>query len=260
MDDSREGVFKIDEDNSNLTKYPMKNQDRYLDDYGIRQTEFDVLNRARKEMHLRELIGVDGHGIGYGNISMRLKKGFMISGTQTSYVVDLNQMHYPIVFECRPEQNSITAVCPETDRFMKGLLGRDMLLPSSECMTHDDVYQLDNSVRAVIHVHSPRIWLARYHLQMPVTARGIEYGTCEMAREPERLWKDTDLKERKAFAMESHQDGVIFFGSSVNEVLGSVLEYYHHHAPRAIDEMRRAGKQIVPDDYQIFIGDRLLFC
>ena len=161
------------------------------------------LNAWRKIMFLTELIGQEPQrygGYGYGNISQRLDSArsrdrqafFVISGTQTGHIRNLDRGHYATVLKCIPEQNLIVAEGP--------------IRPSSESLTHSTLYALDSTIRCVIHAHSPHIWRHAAHLGIPHTRAAVPYGTPAMAEETERLYRDSDVRDRKVFAMGGHTD------------------------------------------------------
>ncbi len=188
-------------------------------------TPFDDLreiNAWRKILYLAELIGQNPDwygGFGYGNISQRLEpfdapehqRRFVVSGTQTGGVADLTEEHYATVLVCHPEQNLIVAEGP--------------IRPSSESLTHGMLYALDDSLRCVIHVHSPHIWRNAQALGIPITREGVAQGTPEMAEEARLLFRDTWVREQIIFAMGGHEDGVVSFGQTAEEA-GTVLISY----------------------------------
>jgi ribulose-5-phosphate 4-epimerase/fuculose-1-phosphate aldolase len=180
------------------------------------------INAWRKVLYLAQLIGQfpDRYwGFGYGNISQRVspfdappfQRRFVISGTQTGGLADLTEAHYTTVLEFDPDQNLVVAEGP--------------IRPSSESLTHGMVYALGDTVRSVIHVHSPDIWRSARALGLPITDEKVTYGTPEMAREVERLFEATPVGEQCIFAMGGHEDGVVGFGGSVEEA-GVVLVRY----------------------------------
>jgi hypothetical protein len=184
---------------------------------GLRQ-----INAWRKVLYLAELIGQfpDRYwGFGYGNISQRLapfgapplQRRFVVSGTQTGGLADLTEAHYTTVLEFDPDRNLVVAEGP--------------IRPSSESLTHGMVYALDDTVRSVIHVHSPDIWRSARALDLPITAEGVMCGTPEMAQEVGRLFEATPVREQCIFAMGGHEDGVVGFGRTVEEA-GMVLIRY----------------------------------
>ena len=150
-------------------------------------------------------------GLGYGNISRRLRSGseeFVITGSQTSHLSTLNPRHYAIVLESFIQENKLIA---------KGLTR-----PSSEALTHASFYQASPEIYYVFHVHSALIWQHAEALQIPVTASHIAYGTPEMALEINNMFTSGALASKNIVAMGGHKDGVIAFGSSADET-GKIL-------------------------------------
>lgn len=139
---------------------------------------------------------------GFGNISQRYgtKQQFIISGTQTGGITQMTASDYALVTACQPEQNRIAA------------LGETR--PSSEAMTHGQLYQLDNNINFVIHAHCPQIWQQAKALQLAQTRANVPYGTVAMTLEVARLFRDTDVLQQGVFTMAGHEDGVVAFGNS----------------------------------------------
>lgn len=145
-------------------------------------------------------------GYGFGNISSRCLSGhpgFFISGTQTGALARLNKNHFSRVSRCDPKSNTIVA--------------EGMVEPSSEALTHGQIYQLDASVQCVIHAHSPDIWQAAGKIDLPSVGAEIGYGTPEMAEAVEKLFRATPVTRKKIFIMKGHEDGVVSFGRSLAE-------------------------------------------
>ena len=183
------------------------------------------INAWRRLLFLTKLIGQDPNrygGYGYGNISHRIEpydapinhRAFVISGTQTGGLATLAPEHYAMVTCCHPEQNL--------------LLGTGPLKPSSESLTHGSVYDQDANVRWVLHAHSPEIWRHAEALEVPTTLRSVSYGSPEMAAEVQRLFSETDVRERRIFAMGGHEDGIVTFGQTGEEaacvLLGTLVK------------------------------------
>jgi hypothetical protein len=84
--------------------------------------------------------------------------------------------------------------------------------PSSESLTHGVLYDLDDSLRYVLHAHSPALWRAAPALGLPITDPAIPYGTPEMAEEVRRLFRASDVAARRIFSMGGHEDGIVAFG------------------------------------------------
>jgi hypothetical protein len=76
-------------------------------------------------------------------------------------------------------------------------------------------------VGGIIHVHNPKLW-QQLLFKIPTTRKEIPYGTPQMALEMFRLFDEENLAERKILAMAGHEDGIICFGSSLDEA-GKVL-------------------------------------
>jgi hypothetical protein len=176
------------------------------------------INAWRKIMHLTQLIG-QTPDFGYGNISQRLEpfdapenqRRFVISGTQTGGLADLTEEHYATVLECYPDRNLIVAQGP--------------IPPSSESMTHGALYALDDSLRWVVHVHSPHIWHNARALGILMTRESAAYGTPEMAEEVRRLFQDTPVRDRRIFATGGHEDGVVSFSQTAAEAATVLITY-----------------------------------
>jgi L-ribulose-5-phosphate 4-epimerase len=165
----------------------------------------------RRRMREVDLIGADAHGIGYGNLSIRLysSPGFIITGSQSSGLAEVDQRHFAKVTVIDLDRN---ALCSTGE-----------LPPSSEALTHAALYQMHASIRAVVHVHSRPIWTA-HRDRLPTTRDEVAYGTPEMAYEMIRLYKRTPLALQGAVVMGGHQDGVIAFGRTVEEAAGEILK------------------------------------
>lgn len=187
--------------------------------------EYDIireLNIWRDTLYRSRLIGQDESrygGYGYGNISQKLsscyflknKNKFVITGTQTGGLPELTESHYTTVLEYYPKKNLVIVEGP--------------VKASSESMTHGSIYDLDDEINFVFHAHSPEIWKSSKKLDIPITNENIEYGTPEMAEEVNRLFKETNVKDKKIFSMGGHEDGVITFGSNSYEAGGAMLYY-----------------------------------
>ena len=55
-----------------------------------------------------------------------------------------------------------------------------------------------------------------------MTPKEVEYGTPEMAYAVRNLFKVTDVKRRKIFAMAGHEGGVVAFGRDVRDAFGAL--------------------------------------
>lgn len=179
------------------------------------------INSWRTLLFKKQLIGQIKsryEGYGFGNISQRTGQinsktvQFIISGTQTGAIEHLSRNHYCHVIKANPTENSISSI------------GKTK--PSSEALTHASVYQQDNKIRAVIHVHSPVIWNNTRQLKLAYTSADIVYGTPEMAFEVERLMQTDQLRTEKIFCMLGHEDGVIAFAEDLKTATLLLLKYH----------------------------------
>ena len=157
-------------------------------------------------------------GYGFGNISQRIKSSnteniqFVISGTQTGNLESLSRHHYCTVLEAKPDKNSLKSA------------GKTK--PSSEALTHATVYQQDESIESVIHIHCPEIWKNSDKLKLPCSRIEVKYGTPEMAEEVSRLFHTTPLKSTDVFSMLGHEDGIIAFSDSMEKAANILINLY----------------------------------
>lgn len=153
-------------------------------------------------------------GAGYGNISVRISgdnfTGFLVSGTQTGGLPTLSAKHYALVTDWDPAGNRVIA--------------RGLTRPSSEALTHGQLYGLDDAVQCVVHAHCPEIWLQADRLQLPCTDPAALYGTPEMAREVRRIFGDCRRSGQRLLVMGGHLDGVISFGENPAGAVGVMIE------------------------------------
>ncbi len=176
--------------------------------------QFRTLAAWRRILWMLGLIGQEAgryDGYGYGNISCRVdpavtlpvERPFVISGSQTSHLPDPDEHHYAIVQACDLAGNRVVATGP--------------VRPSSESLTHGMLYELEDRIRYIFHVHSPELWQHARKLEIPVTRHDVHYGTPAMAREVSRLFRETDAGRRGLFSMGGHQDGIVAFGKDAGE-------------------------------------------
>jgi len=148
-------------------------------------------------------------GYAYGNISLRAKRGFVISGTQTGGNTVLTGQDLAWVQVVDPVHNRLLATGPAR--------------PSSEAMTHGQIYQTLPAANAVIHAHSAAIWQRADALGLPLTAPEAGYGTPEMAQEVRRLLVST-TSDSGGFAMGGHEDGVVSYARDMDTAGRLMLE------------------------------------
>lgn len=171
----------------------------------------DELLGWRDRMYELNLIGsYEDINIGYGNISIKTPQGILISGTQTGYIYPIQPQHFTLVTDYDLDRNMV--VC------------RGLIKASSESMTHIAVYQCDESINAIIHIHNLTLWQNLMD-KVPTTKKEIPYGTPEMAKEIFRLFKESNVKQEKIIVMAGHEEGIITFGSSIENAGNLLLSY-----------------------------------
>ena len=180
--------------------------------------EMSELFAWRRRMRELQLIGEDAHGLGYGNLSIRLYASprFLITGSQSSGLSEVDRRHFAIVRIVDLDRNLLKSI-GETP-------------PSSEALTHAALYQVDGAIRAVVHVHSRIIWDTCRN-RLPTTREDVAYGTPEMGYEMIRLHKRSAIGGQGVVVMGGHQDGVIAFGPSLTAAAGEILKLMPERIP-----------------------------
>jgi ribulose-5-phosphate 4-epimerase/fuculose-1-phosphate aldolase len=174
--------------------------------------EIAELNDFRQMLYRMGLIGAYNNGIGFGNISRRVKnKGlFYISGSKTGNLAQLNASHYALVTAVAAAENRLRCTGP--------------VMASSESMSHAVIYEECPEVNGVIHVHNLTLWKKLMH-KVPTTDASAPYGSPEMVDSIRQLLHKTDLRKRRIFVMEGHEEGIFTFGENLGAAM-SVLEAY----------------------------------
>jgi ribulose-5-phosphate 4-epimerase/fuculose-1-phosphate aldolase len=91
-------------------------------------------------------------------------------------------------------------------------------IASAESLTHAALYAVDPAAGVILHGHDDARW--RNLLERgQATAPKVPYGTPAMAREVQRLFRETDVAVRKIFAMGGHEAGIVAFGRDFDEAL-----------------------------------------
>ena len=172
--------------------------------------ELTDLNRWRQSMRAQGLIGIYPDGIGFGNISLRLKNPahFLISGSATGGVESLDASQIARGTNWNTGANLVQADggCP----------------PSSEALSHAAFYTADSSINGVIHIHSLTLWQAMLGIE-PTTAPHAAYGSPDMAREIERFFTSGICRSRGLMVMAGHREGIFAFGTTLAEAASCIL-------------------------------------
>ncbi len=167
----------------------------------------------RDKLHELKLIGhFEDLNIGYGNISVKTDDGIIVSGTQTGNVFPINKESFTLVTNYEIAKNNVVCEGP--------------VKASSETMTHAALYEVDDTIKAIIHVHNEAMW-KKLIRKLPTTNAKVAYGTPEMAEEIKNLFKDHDFKETgNIIIMAGHEDGIISFGRNLEEAYNILLKYF----------------------------------
>lgn len=180
----------------------------------VSENGFRVIDFWRSKLFDLKQIGVyekgDLKGIGYGNISIRQKIGFIISGSQTGGTKRLERKHYLQALKWDFQKNE--------------LIYNGTIVPSSESLTHAAVYDSSVKVGAVIHIHNKTLW-EKLKNRVPTTSSNVSYGTPEMAREIRRLFRETEVQKHKIIVMAGHEEGILTFGKTLNLAGETLLSY-----------------------------------
>lgn len=201
-----EGVVKFDASDFELTQP--------LEDSLIKE-----LNEVRQQLFELNLIGeYSKEKIGFGNISIRdvqdgVTKAFIISGTQTGGLPELNGSHYTQVLDYSLSKNSVCV--------------RGPIQASSETLTHAALYDHNPSIGAVIHVHSEKIWKGILADNKPHTSASVPYGTPAMADAVKLV---AGSSTEGYLAMAGHEDGVITYAQNLQDALKLCLNLYHRYS------------------------------
>lgn len=148
--------------------------------------------------------------IGFGNLSSRLqKKSFIITGSQTGHLAHLQAHHYTKVIECDLKKGFVSA---------EGLIP-----PSSESLTHYGIYEANQSIQYVFHVHHSLLWAEMQKGNFDFISGDIPYGTQEMAEAAQALLAD---KTSGVFVMKGHDDGIVSYAPTADEAGKLILELY----------------------------------
>ncbi|PCJ23345.1 MAG: rRNA adenine methyltransferase [Flavobacteriales bacterium] len=171
----------------------------------------DELKMWRDKMHQLKLIGeYTDIKIGYGNISIKTNEGILISGTQTGNIYPIQENDFALVTSYSIKHNQVTC--------------KGEVKASAESLTHAAVYECDDSIKAIIHVHNKELW-DKLIGKVPTSNRSVPYGTAKMALEIKRLFDGTNLAQEKIMVMGGHEEGIITFGKNLKQAGQLILNY-----------------------------------
>ena len=197
---SKEGIIKFD--------YHCEDDSLIIPD-GL----FKKINPARNTLAEKGLIGQYSDGLSYGNISIRMPgtDEFYISASDTGKVKSTSKDHYVKIISCDIDSNH----CSYAGK----------ALPSSETLTHYIIYKNSIQTNSVIHIHNNKIW-QRLLRKVPTTPLSADYGTVDMVKSVEELFSKNSFQSSRLLVMHGHEDGVVCFGSSVEEALSAINDMF----------------------------------
>lgn len=189
----------------------IKFDSHWIESAPLDDAKVDELIRWRRPLFAAGFIGHFAEiGVGYGNISVRGERTgeFIISGTQTGHLAELDRRHFALVTACDIGRNRVESTGP--------------VRASSESMTHAAIYELDAGIGAVVHIHHEPMWTALKD-RLPTTAAAVAYGTPQMALEFARLNRETRFRDEGIAVMAGHPDGLIATGRDVAQAAQRIL-------------------------------------
>ncbi|MBU2576108.1 MAG: class II aldolase/adducin family protein [Nanoarchaeota archaeon] len=171
------------------------------------------INNLRDKLYGLKLVGASSDGVGFGNISMKLENNeFIITGLATGNFSKLDGNHYALVNDYDFSKNSLTCKGP--------------INVSSESLSHAMIYECLLDTKAVIHIHNLEMW-EKLKDKMPTTREDVSYGTPEMAEEIKRLFRESNVSDKKIIVMGGRREGIIFFGRTLDEAEEVLLKYFN---------------------------------
>lgn len=178
----------------------------------ISDEQYEIINSWRDILYNMDLIGAYENGVGFGNISMRINNShqFIITGSATGDIPELEPGHYVKVNSFNIDDNAVQCVGP--------------LKASSESLTHAAIYSADRGTSAVVHVHSLELWNQLIH-KVPTTNPGMDYGTAGLAKDVFRLFADPAIYEKRIIIMAGDRAGILTFGQDLDEAVNVLMEY-----------------------------------
>jgi hypothetical protein len=136
---------------------------------------------------------------------------FWISGTATGAERELPLEAYCRVDSFNPKTNEVWCT--------------GHVKASSETMSHGAVYEANDAVRCVIHVHSRELFELMLAGQFAKTPKEAEYGTPELAEAVQALVESAGTAQG-VFVLAGHQDGVMAYGSDIESARDVLLALY----------------------------------
>ena len=185
-----------------VVKYSLE----FTESEAIESKQIQEIESLREDLFTLGLIGAYAkNGIGYGNISQKFEDSdfeFLITGTQTGDIENLEPKHYSIVTKI------------DFEKFTTYASG--VTRPSSEAITHGAIYQISPKIKAVIHIHSEKLW--NFMLKNGyLSTNDVPYGSPEMVKDINEIYRVVDALANPLFVMKGHFEGVFLFGETLSE-------------------------------------------
>ncbi len=169
----------------------------------INDSDIKELNIFRKKLKDMNLVGMKDNGVGFGNISIRYKKGFIITASATGGIKELTSNDYSYVYKHNLNENKI---------FCKGLKNA-----SSESLSHAVIYEKNKNINSVIHIHSKKLW-DKYYNKLPTTDPKASYGTVEIAKDI----KNKIEGDEGIIVMGGHEEGIISYSKNLSNAFKKI--------------------------------------
>ncbi|MFC2142995.1 class II aldolase/adducin family protein [Candidatus Aenigmatarchaeota archaeon] len=178
----------------------------------IKLDSIKELNDLRNKLYEMGFIGMfksgEFAGAGFGNVSIRSESGFIITGSGTGTKPKITEKDYVEVIDYDFEKNWLKCF--------------GLTPPSFESLTHAAVYESNKKINAVIHAHNLELWKKLLKNNTPKTPEHIGSGTSEIVDEIKRLIKE----EKGIIVMGGHEEGMLIFGSTLDEAWRILLQYF----------------------------------
>lgn len=199
-------ILEINNDGYIKFNSVIKNNNNKLKIEDIRE-----LNKVRNYFFKKKLIGMYKNGIGFGNVSCRYGKNkFIISGSATGGLKRLSLNHYSLIRDWNFKKNQV--------------IYSGKVKPSSEAMSHLAIYESSCSTKIVVHIHDKKLW-KKLKNNVPTTSSKATFGTPELAFSIKKILKKKSNREQGILIMAGHQEGIMFFGKSKEDIFKKAKEF-----------------------------------
>ncbi len=166
--------------------------------------------RLFDELGLAPSYGTGSHG----NLSIRSKRGCLISATQT-FLGTIEPSHFVEIIGCDERTAPPTILC------------RGALRPSTDSLIHWHLYQWRPETACVLHAHDPLTLAAADQLDIPQTERPADAGS------PDLVELIRPLAQHSYFLVREH--GFVAQAKTINEA-GELALAVHRRAQQLIEE------------------------